>query len=198
MVDSAVVFFDEWQKKLIKAARRKYTAMKSGALSELKNGSSHPESVEKIISKHPFLEGMSPHHLRLISDCAMPAHFIANELILREGDPANRFYFLHNGRVSLESQAQGKSRAIIQTIGGGDVLGWSWLFPPHFWHFDARALEPVDALFIYGTPLREECESDHELGYELMKRIASVMMKRLTATRWQLLGVGQNPGHYRE
>jgi CRP/FNR family cyclic AMP-dependent transcriptional regulator len=132
---------------------------------------------------------MSPHQLRLLADCAMPAHFDANEVIFREGDPANRFYFLQTGKVALESNVLGKPKALIQTIGAGDILGWSWLFPPYFWHFDARALDPTDAVFIYGTPLREECESDHELGYELMKRLAGVMLKRLQATRWKLLGV---------
>jgi hypothetical protein len=67
------------------------------------------------------------------------------------------------------------------------VLGWSWLFPPYFWHFNARAVEPTDAFFLNAPPLRAECESDHELGYELIKRIAQVMLKRLQAIRWQLL-----------
>src|ERR1051326_1919032 len=133
--------------------------MKTELMPEQKHGSSHRQSVEKIISTHPFLEGMSPHQLRLLCDCAMAAHFTANELIFREGDPANRFYLLQSGSVALESQVQGKSRALIQTIGAGDILGWSWLFPPYVWHFDARAIEPTDAVFIYGTPLREECES---------------------------------------
>jgi len=163
--------------------------MKPELLSDRKNGNSHPQYLEKIISTHPFLAGMSPHQLRLIADCAMSVHFIANELIFREGDPANRFYLIQSGRVVLESQVLGKPKALVQTLGPGDILGWSWLFPPYFWHFDARALEPIDAVFIYGTPLREECESDHELGYELMKRLAAVMMKRLQAARWKLLGL---------
>jgi CRP-like cAMP-binding protein len=75
----------------------------------------------------------------------------------------------------------------IQTVGPGDVLGWSWLFPPYFWHFNARVLQPTVAIFFYATPLREECESDHELGYELFKRMAEVMLTRLQATRRQLL-----------
>jgi CRP-like cAMP-binding protein len=163
--------------------------MKPNLLPQSKTGSSQVAIVERIISKHPFLQGMSPHQLRLLADCAMPAHFDANEVIFREGDPANRFYFLQTGKVALESNVLGKPKALIQTIGAGDILGWSWLFPPYFWHFDARALDPTDAVFIYGTPLREECESDHELGYELMKRLAGVMLKRLQATRWKLLGV---------
>jgi CRP-like cAMP-binding protein len=54
------------------------------------------------------------------------------------------------------------------------------------WHFDALALEPTETIFLYGTPLREECETDHELGYELFKRMARVMMQRLQATRRRL------------
>lgn len=156
---------------------------------DLQNETPRSQNIQTIISKHPFVEGMSPHQLRLLCDCALPAHFAANELIFHEGDPANRFYLLQKGKVALESQIRGDSRAVIQTLGAGDILGWSWLFPPYFWHFDARALEATDAVFIYGTPLREECETDHELGYELMKRLASVMLKRLQATRWKLLGI---------
>jgi CRP-like cAMP-binding protein len=152
------------------------------------SGSPMGESLDDIIKRHPFLVGMSPHQLRLLSDCSMQAHFRSDELIFREGDPANRFYLLQKGKVALESLVKDKGNTLIQTIGAGDVLGWSWLFPPYLWHFDARAIEPTDAIFIYATPLREECESDHELGYELLKRMAQVMMNRLQATRWKLLG----------
>jgi CRP/FNR family transcriptional regulator, cyclic AMP receptor protein len=148
-------------------------------------------SAESMIVTHPFVDGMSPHCLRLLCDVAMFAQFRAEELVFREGDPANRFYFLQKGKVAIESYVHGKGNVIIQILGAGDVLGWSWLFPPHFWHFNARALEVTDAVFIYGTPLREQCESDHELGYELMKRMAEVMIKRLQAIRWQLLRAPQ-------
>jgi len=158
-------------------------------LFEQMNETSKTETLRRLISAHPFVAGLSPHQIRLLSDCAMQTHFTPNEIIFREGDPANRFYLIQKGSVALESQTSGNTRTLIQTIGAGDVLGWSWLFPPYFWHFDARALEPTDAIFLYSTPLREECECDHELGYELMKRFAAVMMKRLQATRWKLLGV---------
>jgi CRP-like cAMP-binding protein len=146
-----------------------------------------PADVERIISSHPFLEGMNAHQLGLLSDCAKPEHFAAHELIFREGDPANRFYLLQTGRVALQSCVPDAGRVCIERIGAGEVLGWSWLFPPYLWHFDARALEPTEAVFIYGAPLREECESDHELGYELTKRMAAVMMRRLQRTRRLLL-----------
>jgi CRP/FNR family transcriptional regulator, cyclic AMP receptor protein len=144
-------------------------------------------SIESVISQHPFLAGLSPHHLRLVCDCAMRAHFSADELIFKEGDPANRFYLIQKGRVALECYAKERGNTLIQIIGNGDVLGWSWLFPPYVWHFNARALEPTDAVFIYAAPLREGCESDQELGYELLKRMAEIMLTRLQATRRQLL-----------
>jgi len=147
-------------------------------------------SIERRIIEHPFLNGMTPHQHRILSDCAMAMHFSAGELIFREGDPANRFYLIEKGNVSLESYVKGQGMIPIQTIGVGEVLGWSWLFPPYFWHFNARALEPIDAIFFYATPLREECESDHELGYELLKRMAEVMLRRLQATRRQFLFPG--------
>ena len=77
----------------------------------------------------------------------------------------------------------------VQVIGRGDVLGWSWLFPPHHWHFGARALEPTTAIFFYGTRLREQCEQDHDFGFEMMKRMTQVVIHRLQATRKQLLSV---------
>lgn len=150
------------------------------------NENSSAPSPQALVSQHPFLTGMSAHQLGILSDCALQSHFEAGQLIFREGDPADRFYLIIRGKVALESQTN-RGRTLIQTIGAGDVLGWSWLFPPYFWHFDARALEPVDAIFIYGTRLREECESDHDLGYELTRRMAQVMLQRLHATRQQLL-----------
>src|SRR5579872_1864620 len=129
-----------------------------------KSGAKAPLSVDAAISGHPFLAGLGPHHLRLLSDCAMPARFTTAELIFKEGDPANRFYLIQKGKIALECYTKEKGQALIQIIGNGDVLGWSWLFPPYCWHFNARALEPTEAIFIYANPLREECESDHELG----------------------------------
>jgi CRP-like cAMP-binding protein len=75
----------------------------------------------------------------------------------------------------------------IQTLGPGDDLGWSWLFPPYSMHFSARAVEPTTAIFFYGTRLREQCDEDHELGYQLMKRIAEVSTKCLHATQTRLM-----------
>ena len=91
------------------------------------------------------------------------------------------------GKVVLESSAKSANRVVIDTSGAGDLLGWSWMFPPYTWQFTARAIEPTTAIFFYGTILREYCEKDHSLGYELLKRMSAVMVKRLQAARKKML-----------
>ena len=129
---------------------------------------------------------MKSEHLEIMAACAMQTRFEEGQLIFHEGDSANRFYLIQEGRVAIETETKERSVLPIQIIGPGEVLGWSWLFPPYDWQFDARALEPTKAVFFYGTRLREYCEQDHDLGYELMKRVAAVIVKRLQATRRQL------------
>ena len=121
--------------------------------------------------------------------------FKPDELIFKEGGPANRFYLILSGEVILESPCpkcdDERGTVAIETIGAGSVLGWSWLFAPYYSHFDARALSPVKAIFFYGTRLREQCESDPKLGYELMKRVSAIFIERLQATREKLSEQGK-------
>lgn len=141
----------------------------------------------KTIAEHPFLKGMSVSSLQVLADSAMLKDFEAGELIFRAGDLANRFYLIREGEVALQSpEAPGEPR-LVQNIGSGDVLGWSWLFPPYYWRFDARATKPTQAIFFYGTRLREQCDSNPALGYDLMNRMASIIIDRLQNTRQQLL-----------
>jgi len=144
-------------------------------------------SLAKAIAEHPFWKGMTADHLKILADCAMYSRFEAGQMIFEEGDPANRFYLILEGNVVLESYVRERGTVLIETIGAGDVLGWSWLFPPYYWHFDARALEPTKAIFLYATRLRENCEEDHEFAYQLLRRTAEVVIRRLQATRRELL-----------
>jgi CRP/FNR family transcriptional regulator, cyclic AMP receptor protein len=144
------------------------------------------QGLEKAMAGHPFLQGLSPHQARLLKDCAMFTMFEPGELVFGQGDPANRFYLILRGEVALESRAVDGRVTPIDIVAGGEVLGWSWLLPPYLWHFDARAVQRTEAVFLYGTPLREQCEIDHDLGYELFKRISTVMLERLQATRKKL------------
>ena len=139
--------------------------------------------LSELISEHPMFKGLAPQYLNLLAEVAMLKEFQADEVIFREGDPANRFYLILEGDIALESSRPESAPVRLQVIGAEDVLGWSWLFPPYYWHFDARALTPTKAIFFYGTWLRENCERDHDLGYELIKRMSAVVIGRLQAVR---------------
>ena len=141
------------------------------------------------VAFHPFLAGMNRTQLAVLMNCATAADFKARQTILREGEFADRYYLIETGKVALESIDNFGEPTAIETIGAGDLLGWSWMFPPYVWQFSARAIEPTTAIFFYGTILREFCEKDHSLGYELLKRISALMVKRLEAPRKQMLSV---------
>ena len=144
-------------------------------------------SVRQALAEHPFFRDFPAPHMELLVQAAMLKGFAAGELIFKEGDPANRFYILQCGEVQLESETAQGGVVAIQRIGAGDVLGWSWLFPPYYWHFGARALTDTKAIFLYGTWLRESCERDHDFGYAMLKRMAAVAIQRLQATRKRLV-----------
>jgi len=147
------------------------------------------ESLATRVALHPFLAGMHRTQLALLTDCAIAARFKTGETILSEGEFANRCYLIETGKVVLESVGSFDEPLLIETIGAGDLLGWSWMFPPYAWQFTARAIEPTTAIFFLGTILREYCEKDHSLGYKLLKRISAVMVKRLQAAHKQMLSV---------
>jgi len=154
------------------------------------NHAGTPAALEEV-TEHPFLHGLSENHLETLADNAMRIRYRPGDFIFHEGDPANRFYLLINGKVSLEAQRDEK-RVIVQIIGGGDVLGWSWLFPPYYAHFDARVVEPTEAVFFYATRLRDACERNHDLGYEILTRVAKVVVDRLASAQRQLVSVARS------
>lgn len=154
------------------------------------------EPIATRVALHPFLAGMNHEQLVLLTDCAISVHFEKGQVIFLEGEMANRFYLIEGGKVVLESSAGHGDPVLVDTIGAGDLLGWSWIFPPYVWHFTARVAEPTDAIFFYGTILREYCERDHSLGYELFKRMSAVMVKRLQAARKTVLAFHARNAHY--
>ena|SRR2546421_4689424 len=156
-----------------------------GALN--RSGRAKFQRLKACIAAHPFVKGLSARHLATLALYSSETEFGPGERIFREGEPANRFYLIIEGNVALEARAQNASPVLIQSIGAGDVLGWSWLFEPYVWHFDARAVEPTRAIFFYGTWLRDQCEEDHDFGSQVMKRVAAVLIERLQAERRRLL-----------
>ncbi len=142
-----------------------------------------------VLARHPFFAGLDAQTLDLLSGCAANMRFKPGDYIAREGDPADHFYIIRSGRISIEIRTPNRGPHPLQTIGAGDVLGWSWLVPPHRWHFDGRAIDPVRAIGLDAECLRARCDDNHQLGYRLLSRFAGVMTKRLKATRMQLMDV---------
>jgi CRP/FNR family cyclic AMP-dependent transcriptional regulator len=145
------------------------------------------KTLNESITSHAFFRGMKPEHLALLTEGAKAVEFKSGEVLFREGTPANQFYLIESGSIALEAHEPANTTMAVQTLGPGDVLGWSWLFPPFAWHFQARAIDPVSAILLNGAALLVNAERNHEFGYELMKRVAQVVIRRLQATRKQLL-----------
>lgn len=146
----------------------------------------------QAIATHPFTTGMSVEHLRKLLSVAMFREFVRDEVVFREGDAANRFYLICQGKVILESAGRERPHK-IQILGAGEAVGWSWLFPPYLWRFGARALVDTFTVFFYGTRLRQECEKDPAFGYELMQRVSAVAVERLQVLGEQLLRLQEAP-----
>jgi CRP-like cAMP-binding protein len=140
-----------------------------------------------IFGNHAFLQGLGQRHLMLLASGVKPVRFAPGTHLGREGEAATTFYLIKSGRVSLDLHPPGGGAVSVQSVSPGEVVGWSWLVPPHRWRFDCRATEPVDALAFDAQWLRDKCEQDHELGYQLLKHLVTVIACRLTATRHQLL-----------
>ena len=139
------------------------------------------------IAEHSFLKGLPPGYLDILTPCAQPIEFHPGEVIFREGDIADRFYLIAEGKVVLESHLPPNGHLVVQSLGPDEVLGWSWLFPPYVWHFQARALEKTRAVRFNGAHLLVACERNHEFGYDLMKRLAQVLIRRLQAAQQQFV-----------
>jgi CRP/FNR family cyclic AMP-dependent transcriptional regulator len=144
-------------------------------------------AIHESIRKYAFFDGMRPEHLSMLADGAKVGQFKAGEILFREGAPASQFYLIESGKVALEAYEPANRTTFVQSLGAGDVLGWSWLFPPFVWHFQARAVEPSSVIILSGGHLLASAERDHDFGYELMKRVAQVVIRRLQATRKRLL-----------
>ncbi len=145
------------------------------------------KSISDLLGEHPFFEGLPPEALELISGCGTNVHFDADATIISEDEPADVFYVLRSGRVALEVATPRRGPLVIETVGPGEILGVSWLLPPYRWTFDGRATISTSAVALDAACLRQKCDQDPVLGYEMYKRFAALVRDRLQATRLQLV-----------
>jgi CRP/FNR family cyclic AMP-dependent transcriptional regulator len=147
------------------------------------------QTLETVLRDVRFFDGVGAADLELIAGCGSNVSFREGDLLFRDGEEASVFYVIRHGSVALETYVPPRGSVTIETLEAGEVLGWSWLFAPYRWHFDARALSLVRATGFDGACLRGKCEADPRLGYELMSRFAQVVIDRLQSTRLRLLDV---------
>lgn len=150
-------------------------------------------TLERIVREHPFFAGLDDAFCTTLCGCAKNVRFEAGQYLFHHDESADQFYLLRHGRVALEVTAPGRGSVAFQTVREGEIVGVSWLIPPYRWSYDARALELVRAIAMDATCLRDKCEADHDLGYEMMKRFGSVIVQRLQTTRLQVLDVYGTP-----
>lgn len=153
------------------------------------------KGLDELIAEAAVFEGLSPAQLELIAGCGGNEHLREGTYLFKEGEHADRFYLIRHGAIALEINSPGSGSHVIETLGEGEVAGWSWLFKPYRWQFDARATLPTRLVAFDGACLRGKADADHELGYQLMQRFASAMLERLQATRLQLLDVYGHVAH---
>ncbi|HEX9657403.1 MAG TPA: cyclic nucleotide-binding domain-containing protein [Bacteroidota bacterium] len=154
----------------------------------------HTEDLAPLLRQHPFLADLPEQHITTLIGCASNVHFAEGSQLLREGELADKFYLIRTGRVALEIDLSERGQLRIQTVGSGEVLGWSWLISPFRWHFTGVAVTDVRGVALDGKCLRLKSENDHDFGYEMLKRLAIVMERRLEATRLQIIDVyGSTP-----
>ncbi len=146
-------------------------------------------TIEQLLDDVPGLAGLAAEHRHVIAGCARNQVFMAEEYLLREGEPADFFYVIREGSIALETFVPHRGAFTLQSLHDGDLLGWSWLVPPYRVAFDARALQTTHTLAFDGACLRGKCERDPALGYDLLKLFAGVIIARLQSARVQLLDV---------
>ena len=147
------------------------------------------KTLEPLIAEHPFFKGLEQAYLELLTGCASNVRFDAGQFIYREGEEANQFFIIRQGKVAMEICPPEGEPITLQTVTDGEILGWSWLVPPYHWRFDVQAVELTRAIVFDGKCLRNKCAEDHSFGYEILHRLVPVMGRTMEAARLQLLDV---------
>ena len=144
-------------------------------------------SIGDLLARQPLLASLGRDDVDRLADCGHIEVFADGSLLAREGEPADWFYVIRGGRVALELASPAGSPLGIETLGWHDMVGWSWIFPPHLWTCDVRAIGTTRVIAVNGGCLRRRCDDDPAFGYRLMRLFARLAAERLHATRLRLL-----------
>lgn len=139
------------------------------------------------LAEHPFLAGLPESQVQRLAPNAHRTVHHTGARLFRQGDPADRFWLVRTGRVSVELSVPGRGDIVIDQVGPGTVVGWSWLLPPYRWQFGAVAAELSHCIEVDAVAVRRLCAEDPALGYDLTLRFVAVLGERLRAARTRLV-----------
>jgi len=151
------------------------------------------EVTTAALAAHPVLDGMPADHLEVLAGFASDVAFPAGHRLFEESLGADQFWLLQSGSVALDLRVPGQGRVRIDTVGPGELLGWSWRFPPYRWAFGAVTASPVRAFEFDAQAVRASCASEPAFGHEVTGRLAYVLAKRLESTRVRLIDASVRP-----
>lgn len=157
-------------------------------------GKAVPVDIKKYLKSHKRFKQLSDELIKQLSDAGRALTFKQGEHLFAQDQPADHFYIVVNGTVSVEIPAIYGPPLVVQSLQAGNMLGWSWLIPPYMWTFEAIAEEDTEVIEFDGEKLRQACEQDHDLGYELMKVFSGLMSERLHEARRKMMESFSAPG----
>lgn len=152
------------------------------------------ENLTNYLASHTIFTGLAPEHLEILTQYAQEKVFPEGELLFKQDDKAEHFFIVREGAVTVEVPSIYGPPLEVQTIGPGEVLGWSWLIPPYTWAFEANADTESTVLVFDGKPVLARCEKQPEFGYALMKQFAGLMSERLAKARIKMMESWQPAG----
>lgn len=145
------------------------------------------QSTTEYLSAHEFFSEFSDDVLKFLCECSNTREIKKGQILFLQGEHADKFYMIRNGRISLQMPAIMGPALEIQTLGKDQVLGWSWLISPYQWNFQTKAEEDSELLQFDGTAILARCEQEPKFGYELLKKFAALMSIGLNAARQKMM-----------
>jgi len=146
-----------------------------------------PDTLRVTLAGHPFCVDLDVGHVHAMAEATSERELPVGSFLLQRGHAADALALLLEGDVSLEVTEPGGDPIVLETLHSGDPVGWSWLFPPYRWLFDARCLTPVRLLQLDAAHLRGLIDTDPVFGLALTQRIGLLVVQRLQFTRAQLV-----------
>ncbi|MFD5144003.1 Crp/Fnr family transcriptional regulator [Streptomyces sp. NPDC058401] len=138
-------------------------------------------------SPNRFDHALSPEHRDSLLALAHEADFPADTRLFNQGGHAGRFWVIRSGNVGMDVHVPGRQAAVVETVGPGELVGWSWLFRPYTWHFGAEAMTPVRTDEFDAAAVRALMDSDPVLTSAMWQWVGQVLAHRLVSARVRLL-----------